>query len=303
MNNNTRQQYLDAIGIQSWQLKSALDNELPDCFEDDSLEIVEQPHLVVQESQSIVQEPQLVKQEPQPVKQEPQPVINEPQSFENTSQPVISGSIDQIPVKALDKEDLDECVQDSTTISEDTAFDSELVQAIKNCKQCSSRQTRLNAVSGQGNSNASVFIISEPPNAEEDRSGHYLTEQTMPLFDSMLQSINANDDYFFTGIIKCYSLSNYLFSEEEIDHCSSYLHMQIEQTNPSVLLVLGAIQAQSILRSKKSFNELRGKTHYLKINDKEYPVVVTYHPAYLLRNPLYKREALKDLIMVKYLIK
>ena len=286
MNNNLRQQYLDAIGIQSWQLKSALDNERLDGLDDDFPEIVE---------------------EPQPLIQEPQPVISESQSFNNTSQPVITEAIDQILDKTQEekgiKETVKESVQDSTIISEDVAFDSELVRAIKNCKQCLSRQTRLNVVSGQGNSNASVFVISEPPNAEEDRSGHYLTEQTMPLFESMLQSINANGDYFFTGIIKCYSLTNYLFSEDEISHCSSYLHMQIEQTNPSVLLVLGAIQAQSILRSKKSFNELRGKIHYVNINDKDYPVVVTYHPAYLLRNPLYKREALKDLIMIKNLIK
>lgn len=300
MNNNIRQQYLDAIGIQSWQLKSALDNEQLDCLEDDLPEIVEDPQLIEQEPQPVIQEPR-------PVIQESMKIIGESQSFKNTFQPVITEAIDQILDKTQEekgiKETVKDSVQDSTIISEGVASDSELVRAIKNCKQCSSRQTRLNAVSGQGNSNASVFVISEPPNAEEDRSGHYLTEQTMPLFDSMLQSINANDDYFFTGIIKCYSLTDYLFSEDEISHCSSYLQMQIEQTKPSVLLVLGAIQAQSILRSKKCFNELRGKIHYVKINDKEYPVVVTYHPAYLLRNPLYKREALKDLIMIKNLIK
>lgn len=286
MNNLIRQQYLDAIGIQSWQLKTAVDNDISDILEYEAAEIIAEP-------------PPVVKKEPQSFIIEPEQFL--PELLADHQSPV---SVSHLAVKAPVE-------TKSTTVetlekNEEFEFvdsDSELYQTIKNCKQCPDRQTRLNTLAGQGSKHASVFVISEAPNAEEDRSGHYLTEQTLSLFKSMLHSINSYDDYFFTGIIKCHSLSDFLVSDEDISRCASYLHTQIEQSKPSVLLVLGAIQSQTMLQSTQSFNELRGKIYHVTINNKQYPLVVSYHPAYLIRNPIYKREALKDLIMVKNLIK
>lgn len=316
MNNYIRQQYLDAIGIQSWQLKSAVDNDILDSLDDDVLEIIEESQPVVeQKPQQLAPEPQQIIQEPlSVVEQEPQPRIIDPEQFAPEPQPSkpepsisepASNPVSNLIIKEQEQEQVEAkaTTVERVEIVDIVESDLELDQTIKNCKQCPGRQTRLNALAGQGNSNASVFVISDAPNAEEDRAGHYLTEQSLSLFQSMLHSINSHDDYFFTGIIKCHSLSDFLVSEDEINHCASFLHTQIEQTKPSVLLVLGAAQAQTMLQSKQTFNELRGKVYHIKINDQEYPLVVSYHPAYLLRNPIYKREALKDLIMIKNLIK
>jgi len=184
-----------------------------------------------------------------------------------------------------------------------TELDSKLCQTIKHCQLCASRTKRLNALPGQGNSQASVFFISEPPNAEEDRSGHYLTGQAQTLFHAMLESIGLNEQYFLTGLIKCHSSEQFLLTDEEVKNCATHLQAQLQEIKPTVLIVFGAVQAQMVLQTEQSFNELRGKTHSVKINEKNYSVVVSYHPAFLLRNPLYKREALKDLIMVKKLLK
>lgn len=281
MNNYLRQQYLDAIGIQIWQLKTALNDEMCDSLDDVS-DIAEEKTIAV--LPTTVQASQTFTMQAEPVKPE-------------------SEQVSKVQIEESHNRPVEDKTVDDKTVTENIECVPELELTIKQCKQCPGRQTRLNALSGQGNAGASVFIISEAPTAEEDRSGHYLTEQTMSLFQSMFHSINSIDDYFITGIIKCYSLSEYLVSKDEISRCSTFLHAQIEQVKPSVILVLGAVQAQTVLQSDESFNQLRGKIHYVTINDKEYPVIVSYHPAYLVRNPIYKREALKDLIMIKELIK
>ncbi len=179
---------------------------------------------------------------------------------------------------------------------------SELQQAINHCQKCPSRQNRIHALSGQGNHNAQVFIIGDAPNAEEDRSDHYLSGQSGILFQAMLSAIGLEDNNYYTGLIKCFSMTDFIVREQDIDNCLPYLHRQIENIKPSVLFVLGAFAAQNLLKSSQSFNTLRGKIHSISINNKHYSVIVSYHPAYLLRNPLYKKESLTDLIMLKNLL-
>ena len=299
MNNSLRQQYLDVIGIQSWQ----------STLEDDLIE------------PEIVQEPQLYKK-PQPEK-EPQAIFFESQQAVNIESKSVNVN------KAIGNEELNSSnitLQDKTSdnftadeksletqekakvkikINNEPDSDtySDLKQTIDLCKKCPSRNSRLNALTGQGSSNAPVFIIGGAPNAEEDRLGKYLVNQSDTLFQAMLNSIDLEHEYFFTGLIKCYSMEDFRFSEQDKLNCTPYLHSQIEQINPAVLFVLGAAEARALLDTKQSFNELRGHVHLISINKKDYPVVVSYHPAYLLRNPLYKKESLKDLIMVKNLLK
>ncbi|MCU7800019.1 MAG: uracil-DNA glycosylase [gamma proteobacterium symbiont of Lucinoma myriamae] len=295
MNNSLRQQYLDAIGIQSWKLNTALD---------DSTETE-----TVHPADELISEPEaLLAQEPQPY-QEPQ-LYKDPQADPETQQSVIrSKSVSSNQYTDSEKSKVAPVVlnNEATIIqvndSTHNESQSELIQSINHCKKCTSRNTRLNAIAGQGSDTASVFIISGAPNAQEDRLGHYLVGQSQSLFQAMLNSVGFINNYFFTGLIKCYSLSSFRFSEQDIENCRPYLHSQIMQINPSVLFVLGAAEAQTLLNSSQSFNELRGKIHHVMINDTDYSVIVSYHPAYLLRNPLYKKESLNDLIMVKNLIK
>lgn len=311
MNNSLRQQYLDAIGIQSWKLNTALDDStVPETIQPGDELQQEQEPLLTQEPQLSYKEPQPSYNELQPTYKEPQPSYNEPQADPETQQSVITSE----PVSANQYTDNEKPEVDHVVLNEQSTItqvndsihnepESELSRSINHCKKCTSRNTRLNALTGQGSDTASVFIICGAPNAEEDRLGHYLAGQSQSLFKAMLNSVGLVDNYFFTGLIKCYSLDSFRFSEQDIENCRPYLHSQIEQVDPAIIFVLGAAEAQTLLHTKQSFNELRGKIHHVAINDKDYSVVVSYHPAYLLRNPLYKKESLKDLIMVKNLFK
>ena len=127
----------------------------------------------------------------------------------------------------------------------------------------------------------------------------------------MLHAVELENDSVLTGIIKCYSLEEYLITEDEINNCRSHLIAQLEQVKPKVIVALGPVQAQAILNSNESFNQLRNKVHSININSKpvsslssthSYPVIVSYHPSFLLRNPLYKKQALKDLLLIKDLL-
>ncbi len=287
MNNLLRQHYLQAIGIQSWLLRSSIE-------EIEDIEEVEEPENT--EAEIVSQQRAVLRaQSPQSIihREQPHAEVNPPPAeFPAAAQKVIPPAPEKKQAVLVPAQ-LEETIQPV----------SELQQSISQCRQCPARAGRLNALAGQGNQDASVFVISEPPNAEEDRAGSYLSGQAQSLFSAMLQSIQVHQNYFFTGIIKCFSINDYLFSDEEVKHCSEHLRAQIEQTRPAVILVLGAAPSQTMLQSKKSFNELRGKAYSVTINNHDYPLVISYHPAYLLRNPLYKREALKDLILLKNLLK
>ncbi|MCK5697946.1 MAG: uracil-DNA glycosylase [Gammaproteobacteria bacterium] len=180
---------------------------------------------------------------------------------------------------------------------------SELNQIINNCQKCPSREYRLNALIGQGNNHAKIFVITSAPTAEEDRVGHYFSGRSESLFHAMLNSVSLENKVYVSGLLKCYSMTNFTMSEQELNLCSAYLHVQIEQIKPTILFVLGAFEAQSLLKTQESFNNLRGRVHTMKINDQDYSVIVSYHPDYLLRNPLYKKQSLHDLIMLKNFIK
>ncbi len=309
MNHFIRQQYLDAIGIQSWQLKSAVDDQLPELIDDYSYPSEPDAELIESKPESVSQE---LNRQSEPESDGRSELITEPVITESEPE-TFTKNIDTVrqPPDIIEPQNQPQPLKPADSISaeapsidpQSSELDPDLEQSIQSCKQCSKRQTRSNALSGQGAKHAPVFVVSEPPTAEEDRAGHYLSQQSLTLFQSMLQCIDLNDKYFFTGIIKCYSLTDYLFSDDEITHCAPFLQSQIELIQPAVIYVLGAKQAQSILQTKQSFNELRGKVHSISINNHQYSVIVSYHPAYLLRNPLYKREALSDLILMKSLIK
>jgi len=187
-------------------------------------------------------------------------------------------------------------------VQKDNVPFNQYTDVIESCSLCSSRKNHLSILSGNGNADADVFFIAEVPNAAEERDGHYLTDGTQLLFDKMLESIGINNNYFFTGLVKCYSFEQFLVTEEETNNCRSHLIRQLEQIKPKILVLLGSIPAQALLNSTESFNQLRNSIHTIEINHQTYQAIVSYHPAYLLRNPLYKKEALKDLILINQLL-
>ena len=166
---------------------------------------------------------------------------------------------------------------------------------IKECQKCSLSQTRTNFVFGVGNPDADLLIVGEAPGAEEDRLGEPFVGRAGKLLNKILDSINfKREDVFIGNILKCRPPGNRDPLEEEVRECEPYLHEQIKIIQPKVLLALGRISAQTLLKSRDNLTSFRGKIHYYQ----GIPMLVTYHPAALLRNPNWKYPTWDD---VRYL--
>lgn len=314
MNSSLRQYYLTAIGIRSWQLKSTADTDFIE-WENESLE--EKKSLVVSH-ESLVENQQPLAEDQEP-SADKKPSAKDQKPSADKKPLVVNqepSALNQKPVAAQNLEAKAENIS-APEIPDISPFDVELINTIEACNVCSNRQSRLKPLIGEGNTNAAVFFISDAPTAIEEREGHYLTGDIQFLFNSMLRVIGLENDYFFSGMIKCYSLKEYLISEDEINHCRTHLIAQLKHIKPKVIVALGPVQAQAILNTNKSFNQLRNKVHAVEISSssafstasttststtQSCPVIVTYHPSFLLRNPLYKKEALKDLLLIKDLL-
>ena len=165
---------------------------------------------------------------------------------------------------------------------------------IKNCKKCKLHETRINTVFGDGSTNAKVMIIGEAPGKDEDISGKPFVGRAGKLLTEILSSINLErKDIFITNTVKCRPPENRNPHDDEIKSCSGYLDEQIKLINPKVIVLLGKIAANRILNIDEPISNLRGKKYFIKENN--IPIIVFYHPAYLLRSPLQKSKVWEDL--------
>jgi len=165
---------------------------------------------------------------------------------------------------------------------------------IKNCKKCKLHETRINTVFGEGSANAKVMIIGEAPGKDEDISGKPFVGRAGKLLTEILSSINLErNDIFITNTVKCRPPENRNPHDDEIKSCSGYLDEQIKLINPKVIVLLGKIAANRILNIDEPISNLRGKKYFIKENN--IPIIVFYHPAYLLRSPLQKSKVWEDL--------
>lgn len=169
-----------------------------------------------------------------------------------------------------------------------------LRQSVTECRQCSLADYRGQTVFGDGDTSANWMVIGEAPGADEDRQGQPFVGRAGQLLNNMLRAIDLpRQSVYIANILKCRPPNNRDPRPEEATQCMGYLHRQIALVKPSIILVVGRIAAQNLLQSKETLGRLRNKTHYLA--GTEIPVIVTYHPAYLLRQPLEKRKAWEDL--------
>lgn len=175
-----------------------------------------------------------------------------------------------------------------------------LRQKVSACTACGLHKGRTQTVFGVGNINAELMIIGEAPGMNEDLKGEPFVGRAGQLLDAMLQSIGFNrDNVFIANILKCRPPHNRDPLPEEVNSCTPFLEKQIALVNPKLLLAVGRIAAHFLLNTKTPLGKLRGKlTHY-----GAKPLLVTYHPAYLLRNPSDKRSAFKDLQLVLQTLK
>jgi uracil-DNA glycosylase len=171
---------------------------------------------------------------------------------------------------------------------------SELRDRVAACTRCSLCATRTQTVFGVGNQGADWLIIGEAPGAEEDRQGEPFVGRAGQLLNSMLRAIGlARADVYIANILKCRPPGNRDPSAAEAAQCLPYLNEQIALLRPKIILVVGRIAAHNLLRTEVSLSRLRQQVHYF--GEARIPVVVTYHPAYLLRDPNEKRKAWEDL--------
>ena len=180
----------------------------------------------------------------------------------------------------------------------------QLQAMIRECQACSLCEQRTHAVAGEGSASPSVLIVGEAPGEQEDIEGRPFVGRSGQLLDNMLQAIQLDrfEQVFITNVVKCRPPANRNPREDEIAACSPYLLRQIELLRPTVVLAMGRFAAHALLNTKEPLQKLRQETQAVTAGENPTPVVVTYHPAYLLRRPTDKRLAWEDLKRVRALL-
>jgi DNA polymerase len=174
----------------------------------------------------------------------------------------------------------------------------DLNSQICDCIKCPLGHTRTRFVFGVGNPRATLMLIGEAPGADEDVQGEPFVGRAGQLLNKILAAINfRREDVYICNILKCRPPGNRSPQPEEVDQCLPYLKKQIELIKPRIILCLGLIAAENLLHTRESLGRLRGRV----LNWESIPVMVTYHPAALLRNPGWKRPAWEDVQAVKKL--
>jgi uracil-DNA glycosylase len=166
---------------------------------------------------------------------------------------------------------------------------------IGDCTRCRLHKGRTNLVFGVGSVNADLMFIGEGPGADEDAQGEPFVGRAGQLLNNMISAMGIKrEDVYIANVVKCRPPSNRTPEKDECDTCSPFLMRQIDVIKPKVIVALGAVAAKNLLAVNDSMANLRGRWYDFR----DSKLLVTYHPAYLLRDPRQKKEAWKDLQMV-----
>ena len=168
---------------------------------------------------------------------------------------------------------------------------------VAGCRTCGLCKTRTRTVFGVGNRQADLMLIGEAPGADEDREGEPFVGRAGQLLNLMLEAIGLRrEDIYIANILKCRPPLNRDPEPQESASCRPFLMRQIELVQPRILLSVGRIAAQNLLSTDAEIGRLRG--HWFKLGPDQRPLMVTYHPAYLLRSPEQKARVWRDLVEV-----
>lgn len=171
-----------------------------------------------------------------------------------------------------------------------------LDREVRSCQRCSLHATRTQTVFGVGCHSASWFFVGEAPGADEDRQGEPFVGRAGQLLNAMLFALGLKrDDVYIANVLKCRPPGNRDPVEPEVNCCEPFLKRQIELVAPKIIVAMGRFAAGSLLKRDEPLGRLRGKV----LAYERYPLVVTYHPAYLLRSPTEKRKAWDDLTLAR----
>jgi uracil-DNA glycosylase len=217
-----------------------------------------------------------------------------PSRVESSLQPIATPIIESL----FGKEILSKQTNKKNTVPE-TWNTAPTLDALRNdihtCLNCALGATRTNFVFGVGNPNADILVIGEAPGADEDATGEPFVGRAGQLLTKILEAINLKrEEVYIANIIKCRPPGNRRPEADEVLECEPYLYKQIELLQPKFILALGLTAVDTLLKTKHTMSAIRGK----EIMFRGIPMIATYHPAALMRNPEWKRAAWED---VQYL--
>ena len=274
MDEELRRQYLQAMGITVWERRDLprTGESSPAAAETDAL-------------QEPVVKPELPRWDDHQG-EAPPPELDAPPPYEEIP-------ADWEPIALPDEE------QDSPVVGLD--WDG-LRQRVRNCRLCGLRQGCTQTVFGVGDTQAELLVIGEAPGADEDRQGEPFVGRAGQLLNGMLLAMGfKREQVFIANILKCRPPNNRDPRPEEAFKCEPFLLRQIELIRPKAILSVGRISAQNLLRTEIPVGKLRGRLH--EYGTARIPLVVTYHPAYLLRSPEHKGKAWDDLQLALSLLR
>ncbi|HMJ19626.1 MAG TPA: uracil-DNA glycosylase [Gemmatimonadaceae bacterium] len=175
----------------------------------------------------------------------------------------------------------------------------EIAEKVRKCTRCSLYETATNAVPGEGDPKAKLVCVGEAPGAKEDETGRPFVGQAGQLLTKILEAIDlTREQVFICNVLKHRPPGNRNPRPEEVEACSPYLIRQLELIQPKVIVAFGTFAAQTLLQTKAGIGQLRGLVHrYHGI-----PLIVTYHPAALLRNPAWKRPTWEDVKLARRIL-
>ncbi|GAB4507147.1 MAG: hypothetical protein Tsb0026_01490 [Sulfuricaulis sp.] len=206
----------------------------------------------------------------------------------------------QAPVPAAAALSVDPVLSKPPADTGDARSWAELETEVRVCTKCSLHKTRTQTVFGVGNRNAKWMFIGEAPGADEDRQGEPFVGKAGQLLNAILFAMGLKrEEVYIANVLKCRPPGNRDPQPEEVAQCEPYLLRQIELIKPHLIVALGRHAAHSLLKTEVALGKLRGQ----KLSYHGTPLFVTYHPAYLLRNPADKRKVWDDLCRARTAMK
>jgi DNA polymerase len=175
---------------------------------------------------------------------------------------------------------------------------SDIEKWLGDCQRCGLCKERNKIVFGSGNPKTKILFVGEGPGANEDKTGLPFVGRAGELLNKIIEAMNlSREEIYIANIVKCRPPANRVPSPEEIEECLPFLKSQIEVIKPEMVVALGLTAASTLTGKELTMGELRGKFHSLVWND-SIPLMATYHPAYLLRNPAAKKVVWEDMKLV-----
>lgn len=181
----------------------------------------------------------------------------------------------------------------------------QLENQVSSCQACGLCKTRKQTVFSAGIARSDLMVIGEAPGADEDAQGEPFVGRAGQLLDKMLKAVDRSrsQNVYIANVLKCRPPGNRNPEPAEIASCSSYLMQQIELNKPKALLLVGSFAIRTLLNTQEAVGKVRGRVHLVEVGGRRIPTVASYHPAYLLRNPVEKRKSWEDLQLLQSLLK